>query len=127
MPAIKHAIHNKPAAKPDLQERSIDEVPQASKSALRKAMDLEDIPVTQYQDLLWIMAQESSGRVDAKNSHSTARGLFQLLQNNYDLNPHGAASFGNAVEECQGGIRYIVKRYRSAKVARQFWLKHHWY
>ena len=104
-----------------------DVVPSTSKAALRKAMELENIPVRQYQDLLWIMAQESSGRVDARNSHSTARGLYQLLRNNYDLNPQGVKSFGNDVEECQGGIRYIVKRYRTAGAARQFWQQHHWY
>lgn len=90
-------------------------------------MRLENIPCTQFEDILWIMAQESSGKVDARNPHSTARGLFQLLRNNYDLNPRGVASFGNDVEECQGGIRYIVQRYRSAGIARQFWQKHHWY
>lgn len=127
MTTIKHSLPKKPPVKAQSQEHSVDEVPDSSKRALRKAMELEDIPATQYQDLLWIMAQESTGKVNARNSHSTARGLFQLLRNNYDLNPHGMESFGNDVEECQGGIRYIVKRYRSVKAAREFWQKHHWY
>ncbi|WP_310630365.1 hypothetical protein [Paraburkholderia sp.] len=73
------------------------------------------------------MAQESGGRVNARNGASTARGLFQLLQAQYDLNPRGEASFGNAVEECQGGIHYIYGRYHSARHARAFWQSHHWY
>jgi len=51
------------------------------------------------------MARESGGRVHAKDLVHSARGLFQLTAANYHLNPHGAASFGNAVEEARGGIR----------------------
>ncbi len=65
--------------------------------------------------------------VDNRNPGSSARGLFQLLKMQYDLNPHGAQSFGNAMEECQGGIRYIMGRYKSAHRAREFWERHHWY
>jgi SLT domain-containing protein len=90
-------------------------------------MELEKIPLADYDDLLWIMAQESSGVVGVRNPTSTARGLFQLLNSQSDLNPNGESSFGNAVEECQGGIRYIMGRYHSAKAARRFWEKHHWY
>jgi hypothetical protein len=73
------------------------------------------------------MAQESAGVVDARNGTSTARGLFQLLRAQYSLNPRGEASFGNAKEECQGGIHYIYGRYHSAHMARAFWQQHHWY
>lgn len=90
-------------------------------------MQVEGIASTQFNDLLWIMAQESSGMVDAHNPASTARGLFQLLRAQYGLNPNGEKSFGNAIEECQGGIHYIMGRYHSAANARLFWQKHHWY
>jgi SLT domain-containing protein len=73
------------------------------------------------------MAQESEGVVDNRNPHSTARGLFQLLEMTYHYDPHGEKSFGNATEECQGGIRYIKDRYKTAKKARAFWLEHHRY
>lgn len=102
-------------------------VPASSQAALKEAMRLEGIPATDFDDLVWIMAQESGGVVDIRNSISTARGLFQLLVMQYDLNPHGIKSFGNAVEESQGGIHYIMGRYHTAKAARAFWLKHHWY
>jgi hypothetical protein len=123
----KHATRTAQGMHGDLAERDSSVVPDSAKAALREAMRLENIPCSQLEDLLWIMAQESSGKVGARNSHSSARGLFQLLRNNYHLNPRGADSFGNAVEECQGGIRYIVGRYRSARNARAFWQKHHWY
>ncbi len=102
-------------------------VPIASQIALRKAITVEKVPSTDFNDLLWIMAQESSGIVDSRNPSSTARGLFQLLRPQYELNPNGEKSFGNAIEECQGGIHYIYGRYHTASQARKFWEAHHWY
>ncbi len=90
-------------------------------------MALENQPQEAANDFLWIMAQESEGVVDKRNFASSARGLFQLLKALYHFNPNGEASFGNAIEEAQGGIRYIVDRYGTAAAARQFWEKHHWY
>lgn len=109
------------------QAKDATTVPIVVQGALRKAMVLEGVPSTSFNDLLWIMAQESGGVVDARNPASTARGLFQLLRPQYTLNPHGEKSFGNAVEECQGGIRYIRNRYHTASQAKAFWEKHHWY
>jgi SLT domain-containing protein len=60
------------------------------------------------------MAQESAGKVDATNPVHSARGLFQLTRANYHLKPNGERSFGNAVEEAPGGIRYIQQRYGAA-------------
>lgn len=117
---IKHRKHA-------WSEKSVSVVPLTSQGALRDAMQREGISSADYNDLLWIMAQESAGIVNARNGASTARGLFQLLHAQYELNPHGEASFGNAVEECQGGIRYIYGRYHTARRARDFWQSHHWY
>ena len=72
------------------------------------------------------MAKRFGGRVDVKNPTHSARGLFQLTAANYHYNPRGAASFGNGVEEAQGGIRYIVSRYGTAANAASFWQQHQW-
>lgn len=126
----KHRVHKhrhvKPAKVP-WHEKDPSAVPPASQLALRQAMVLEDVALTDYDDLLWIMAQESEGVVDVRNPKSSARGLYQLLEPQYDLNPHGIKSFGNATEEAQGGIRYILGRYHTVAAARAFWEKHHWY
>jgi hypothetical protein len=114
-------------AKKGWLEKSPNIVPASVGVALREAMRLENVPLTEFDDFLWIMAQESAGIVGVRNPRSSARGLFQLLRPQYKLNPRGEASFGNAVEECQGGIRYIYGRYRTAKSAKAFWEKHHWY
>jgi len=90
-------------------------------------MALEGVPVSWQSGLRFIMAQESGGQVDAKSPIHSARGLYQLTAANYHFNPHGAASFGNAVEEAQGGIRYIRQRYGTADNAAAFWRSHHWY
>jgi hypothetical protein len=124
-----HAHHHRPFKQPRKAWQAIptDVVPLYVRSALRDAIRLETVSEADYDDLLWILAQESSGIVDNRNHNSSARGLFQLLHAQYELNPHGEKSFGNAVEECQGGIRYIYGRYHSAKAARDFWERHHWY
>jgi hypothetical protein len=114
---------------PRWRPRNPSSLPMPSREALAAAMILEGIPIDWFNDLAWIMAQESGGVVNRRNPDpkSSARGLFQLLRKNYDLNPHGESSFGNPVEECQGGIRYIKHRYHSASRARRFWELNHWY
>lgn len=95
--------------------------------ALKTAMEMEGVPNNWEAGLHFIMQRESSGKVGAANGIDTARGLFQLTKASYHLNPHGAASFGNAVEEAQGGIRYVAQRYQTADNAVGFWKKHGWY
>jgi hypothetical protein len=101
--------------------------PGASIDAISKAMALEGVPASWQHGLTYIMAQESGGKVDAKSPVHSARGLYQLTAANYHYNPQGKASFGNAVEEAQGGIRYIRARYGTADNAVAFWNRHHWY
>lgn len=117
---IKQKKHGWTAKSPSIVSPKVQQ-------ALRDAMVKEQIPTTEFDDLLWIVAQESEGVVNAKNGSSTARGLFQLLKMQYGLNPNGEKSFGDAVEESQGGIHYIMGRYHTAAAARKHWEKHHWY
>jgi hypothetical protein len=102
-------------------------IPAQSDAALSQAMTLEGVPQSWQSGLRFIMAQESGGQVGVKNPVHSARGLYQLTAANYHLNPNGARSFGNAVEEAQGGIRYIQQRYGSADKAVEFWRQRHWY
>ncbi len=90
-------------------------------------MEKEGVPSSWETGLHFIMQRESGGKVGASNHVDTARGLFQLTKASYHLNPHGAGSFGNAVEEAQGGIRYVAERYQTADNAVGFWKKHGWY
>jgi hypothetical protein len=118
---VQHSAHA------SWEEKDPAVVPLRVQFALREAMRLENVPLTQYDALLWIVAQESSGIVRVRNHSSTACGLFQLLRAQYSLNPQGERSFGIPVEECQGGIRYVMGRYHSATAAKAFWQQHHWY
>ncbi len=90
-------------------------------------MDIERVPQSWQPGLQFIMAQESTGKVGASSPVHSARGLYQLTAANYHFNPNGAQSFGNAVEEAQGGIRYIRQRYGTADNAAAFWQQHRWY
>jgi hypothetical protein len=116
-----------PMAHPGWVEKPAATLPARADAALSQAMALEDVPQSWQSGLRFIMTQESGGQVNAKNPVHSARGLFQLTAANYHLNPNGAGSFGNAVEEAQGGIRYIQQRYGSADNAVAFWRQHHWY
>ncbi len=102
-------------------------LPQEVTGALQTAMSKEGVPTTWAAPLQFIIGQESNGQVGASNHTDSARGLFQLTRASYHLNPNGANSFGNPVEEAQGGIRYIEKRYQTADNAAAFWQKHGWY
>jgi hypothetical protein len=114
-------------AHPRWIEKPDSALPAQSDAALSHAMTLEGVPSSWQSGLRFIMAQESGGQVNVKNPVHSARGLFQLTAANYHLNPNGARSFGNAVEEAQGGIRYIQQRYGTADNAVAFWQAHHWY
>ncbi len=103
-------------------------VPAPIQAALKQAMNVEGVPASSFDDLPWIMAQAAEGKTGIPNQQgSSARGLFQLLKPQYGLYPRGEASLENPGEECRGGIRYIVGRYRTAAAARAFWEKHRWY
>lgn len=106
-------------------EKRVIDLPRAAIEALRDAMAKEGAPEDWFDDLAWIMAQESEGYIDAECPTSTARGLFQLTEVDYTLLPRGKASFGDAVEECQGGIRYICRHYVNPREARANWYLHH--
>lgn len=121
---VTYAVARVPAPMPT---RPTAALPGDTDAALTQAMVLEGVPASWQDSLRFIVAKESSGRVDARNPVHSARGLFQLTAANYHLNPKGAASFGNAVEEAQGGIRYIKQRYGTADNAVAFWHQHHWY
>ena len=127
--AIKPASVRVPIPIPPAKaaEKPVTVIPAHADAALTQAMNLEGVPQSWRDGLRFIMAQESAGTVGAQSPIHTARGLFQLTKAHHHLNPNGARSFGNAVEEAQGGIRYIRQRYGTADNAAAFWRQHHWY
>lgn len=102
-------------------------LPDATQAALAEAMKRENVPDSWKSSLTFLVQQESEGKVDARNPVHSARGLFQLTRANYHLNPRGEASFGNGVEEAQGGIRYVRQRYGDADRAVEHWRAKRWY
>ena len=126
--AVRAALHVPLAVPhPRRAENPVSIIPARADAALQQAMDREGVPQSWQSGLRYIMAQESGGRVDVQSPVHSARGLFQLTAAQYHLNPNGVKSFGNAVEEAQGGIRYIKQRYGTADNAVAFWKQHQWY
>lgn len=101
--------------------------PEQAAAALSQAMTREGVPDSWRPGLEFIMHKESRGQIDARNPVHSARGLFQLTRVNYHLNPKGEASFGNGIEEAQGGIRYIKQRYGEVDKAVAHWHRKGWY
>ena len=123
---LPYGVH-RAAFRHSVSQRHPATTPISADAALAQAMALENVPASWRDGLRYIMNKESGGQVGIKNPAHSARGLFQLTAVNYHLNPNGAASFGNAVEEAQGGIRYIRQRYHTADNAVVHWQQHHWY
>jgi hypothetical protein len=121
---VLQAVARVPAATP---AKPVATAPGTAADALGQAMTQEGVPASWHVGLAYIMTRESGGKVDAHSPVHSARGLYQLTAANYHYNPQGVASFGNAVEEAQGGIRYIRARYGTANKAVEFWNQHHWY
>ncbi len=99
-------------------------IPPSVIDALKRAMKDEGIPDSELLSLEFIIAQESEGKVGIPNSLglSSGLGLFQLTKAAWHYNPRGAASFGEAYEECIGGIRYIKERFGTAIHAETYWV-----
>jgi hypothetical protein len=126
--SFHHAVHRAVARVPaTATAKPTSTLPAESVDALSQAMSREGVPASWHHSLAFIMAQESGGKVGVHSPIHSARGLYQLTAANYHYNPNGAASFGNAVEEAQGGIRYIRARYGTADNAAAHWRQHQWY
>jgi hypothetical protein len=84
--------------------------------------------LSEAASLRQIIQHESGGNVHAKNPHSTAFGLGQLLYANR-VHYLGRANAGTTNYQAQLGAmqHYIKDRYGNAQKAWGFWQKHHWY
>ena len=112
---------------PHRHARTLPSMSEEAEWALGRAIELEQVPQTWKAGLRFLILRESGGQSGATNPISSARGLFQLTRVNYHLNPRGAASFGNPVEEVQGGIRYVLERYQTVANAVAHWQRHRSY
>jgi len=84
--------------------------------------------LSEAASLRQIIQHESGGNTHAKNPHSTAFGLGQLLYANR-VHYLGRANAGTTDYNAQLGAmqHYIKDRYGNAQKAWGFWQKHHWY
>jgi hypothetical protein len=100
-------------------------------SWLNDAMDITGAPDAWINDLMGLISRESSGDPHAKNPHSTASGLLQLIDSTWDENRDKSLpnNVFDPVANLVAGIRYISKRYKTPATAIQFWESQnpHWY
>lgn len=75
----------------------------------------------------YIISHESGGETTAKNPHSTAFGLGQLLIANRRHYLGGNANTTDPGLQLKAFRGYVKDRYGNADRAAAFWRKHHWY
>jgi hypothetical protein len=75
----------------------------------------------------YIIQHESGGSTTAKNPHSTAFGLGQLLIANRRHYLGANANTTDAGLQLQAFRGYVRDRYGNANRAEAFWKSHHWY
>jgi len=75
----------------------------------------------------YIIQHESGGSTTAKNPHSTAFGLGQLLIANRRHYLGGNANTTDPGLQLKAFRGYVRDRYGNANRAEAFWKSHHWY
>jgi hypothetical protein len=75
----------------------------------------------------YIIQHESGGSTTAKNPHSSAFGLGQLLISNRRHYLGGNAGTTDPGLQLRAFRSYVRDRYGNADRAASFWRKHHWY
>lgn len=79
----------------------------------------------QWNALSTLINHESTWNPTAQNPHSTAYGLFQLLDSTWAGT--GIRKTDDPTKQAIAGLRYIKSRYGSPEGAWSFWSKHKWY
>ena len=75
----------------------------------------------------YIVQHESGGSTTAKNPHSTAFGLGQLLISNRRHYLGANANTTDPSLQLKAFRGYVQDRYGNASRAEAFWKSHHWY
>jgi len=80
----------------------------------------------QWDDLVWLLNEESTWRADVRNPGSTAAGLFQFLSSTARIygidHPSTTGRFATVSEQTRAGLLYISDRYGDPTSAKARWL-----
>lgn len=85
------------------------------------------LPQSWLKPTLELVARESSFDSNAKNSKSTASGLFQFLDGTRKDYGWSGVDWSNPTHQALAGLKYIKDRYGSPENALAFWDKNKWY
>jgi SLT domain-containing protein len=84
-------------------------------------------PESWIQPALELVARESSFNPNAKNSKSTAAGLFQFLDSTRKNYGGSSVNWNDPYQQALKGLKYVKDRYGDPVKALQFWDKNKWY
>ncbi|MED5019341.1 transglycosylase SLT domain-containing protein [Paenibacillus chibensis] len=76
---------------------------------------------------LELIARESSFNANAKNSTSSAAGLFQFLDSTRKNYGGSKVDWSDPYQQALKGLQYIKDRYGTPEKALAFWDKNKWY
>lgn len=98
-----------------------------AKSAVSSAITAGGYPANWINDVLELVARESSFNSNAKNPKSTAAGLFQFLDGTRKNYGGNSVNWSDPYEQAKAGLKYIKDRYGTPQKALEFWDKNKWY
>lgn len=96
-------------------------------NAVTRALKDRNLPDSWLKPTLELVARESSFRKDAKNSKSTAAGLFQFLDGTRKSYGGSKVDWDDPYQQAYAGVQYIKDRYGTPEKALAFWDKNKWY
>lgn len=77
--------------------------------------------------MLELAARESSFNSSAKNSKSSASGLFQFLDSTRTAYGGNSVDWSDPAQQALAAAKYVKDRYGDPVKALQFWDKNKWY
>lgn len=96
-------------------------------SAVSKAIKTLGLSSDWLSPTLELVARESSFNSNAKNSKSSAAGLFQFLDSTRKNYGGSSVDWSDPYQQALAGLKYVKDRYGTPVKALQFWDKNKWY
>lgn len=95
--------------------------------AVSSALNEKGLSADWQQPLMELIARESSFNSTAKNSKSSAAGLFQFLDSTRKNYGGDKVDWNDPYQQALAGIQYVVDRYSDPYKALKHWDDKKWY
>ena len=114
-----------PEPRPIILETTEDQTTRERNKTIVEIYTTATFGEDQVPAMLAIVQKESGFNNTAQNKHSTAYGLFQVINANWKT--YGFEKTSDPIEQTKMGILYIKERYGTPKNAKFFHDSHGWY